>query len=195
MKENKKVWILIGSFLAFLVGYNVYTNVYAENNNREKDEGYILVHSLGHELVRIDNIFTQVLQSGEVTSDLATQLVRSSEQMEFQTRLIALYLEEEPNELVKVTFDNLIVFTNKMATEASKETILLNRSQKEALEILRQEISALTINLEPAKSLEAELNNGFHPKEALETYIEHLETYTHWHFLDGNAISHPLIEN
>lgn len=195
MKENKKVWILIGSFLAFLVGYNVYTNVYAENNNREKDEGYILVHSLGHELVRIDHIFTQVLQSGEVTSDLATQLVRSSEQMEFQTRLIALYLEEEPNELVKVTFDNLIVFTNKMATEASKETILLNRSQKEALEILRQEISALTINLEPAKSLEAELNNVFHPKEVLETYIEHLKTYTHWHFLDGNAISHPLIEN
>ena len=195
MKENKKIWILIGSFLAFLIGYNVFTNVYAENNNREKDEGYILVHSLGHELVRIDHIFTQVLQSGEVTSDLATQLLRSSEQMEFQTRLIALYLEKESNELVKVTFDNLIVFTNKMATEASKETILLNSSQKESLEILRQEISALTTNLDPAKSQEAELINAFHPKDALDNYIEHLETYNHWHFLDGNTISHPLVED
>lgn len=195
MRENKKVWILIGSFLIFLVGYNVFTNVYAEKQDEEKDIGYNLVHSLGHELIRIDYIFTQIIEANELTSDLATQLIHSSEQIQYHTRMISLYLGIESNGFVTMSLHSLISFAHKLANEASTESIQLNSSQAEALKMLRQEISSLTLELEPAKTLEAELDSTYHPKEALQEYLKQLENNTHWRYMDGTTISHPLIEN
>lgn len=179
MRKKKKAWILVGSFLVFLIGYNIFTYVYAENQEQEKDAGYTLIHAIGHELIRIDSIFAQIKETNEVTSDLASQLAWSSEQLEYLTRLISYYVDEDPNKLALTHVGEVVMFTNTLASQVSSESILLDSSQAEALEILRQEISSLTTELEPAKTLDAETNSGFHPKDALQNYMEQLESYSH----------------
>lgn len=198
MKEKKITWLLLGSFLVFLIIYNGVTFAYAENQDRKRDQGFTLIHSLGRELIRIDSTINQMIVAEEVTGEAATELAWSSEQLGSLNRLMTFYLEEvneRPSNNYPSNVTHLSGFFYTLASRASTSPLKLDTSQLDSLEVLRKEVYAFQKDIEFAKSLEAEFDDNFHPKQPILTYFETLDTYSHWRYLNGNTISHLLVEN